>query len=228
MIRVSALALVMSASAAAYEATVVSGGGTVKGTVGTSASASTGTVPVTQDNATCGDSVPVQEVVVSGGKLANAVISIDGIETGAALKKAAAVLDQRHCIYSPHVLAMDKGAKLTAVNSDAIMHNTHSYLGGTRTVFNLAMPEEDQRIDIAMRRSGLVTVKCDAGHDWMNAYVHVFDHPYYAVTGADGSFSIPDLPAGTYTLKVWHEKLGEKTQEITVEAGGTVDVSFDL
>lgn len=216
------------ATAGAYEVVEVTDGGSIAGVVTTQAAASTGTLPVTQDNSACGDTVPVEEIVVSGGKLANAVVYLDGIAAGAALKKAPAVLDQKQCRYVPHVQAMDKGAVLTTVNSDAVLHNTHSYLGGTRTVFNLALPDQGQRVDSTMRRAGMVTVGCDAGHDWMSAYIHVSEHPYYAVTGADGAFRLEQVPPGTHKLTVWHEKLGTKSVEVTVTAGAEQAAAFEL
>ncbi|MFQ5685007.1 MAG: carboxypeptidase regulatory-like domain-containing protein, partial [Candidatus Binatia bacterium] len=85
----------------------------------------------------------------------------------------------------------------------------------------LALPTKGQTIDVSrkIRRTGLVEVKCDA-HDWMHAWLLVTDHPYYAVTDADGKFTIEDIPPGTYALRFWHEQLGVQQQEISITAGG--------
>ncbi|MBW1881313.1 MAG: carboxypeptidase regulatory-like domain-containing protein [Deltaproteobacteria bacterium] len=200
----------------------------VIGTITTQAAPSTETLEVTQDHPVCGDAVPSEVVVVADGKLANAVVFIDGIEVDPAPEPVEAVLDQVGCIYIPHVQALPVGSNITVVNSDDVLHNTHAFLGGSRTIFNLAMPQKDQRISRPLRRAGLVDVRCDAGHTWMSAYIYVFDHPYYAVTGGDGTYTLRDVPPGTYTLTVWHEKLETQSREITVAPDAPVQADFEL
>ncbi len=118
------------------------------------------------------------------------------------------------------------GQALTIKNSDATLHNIHA-LPKANAEFNQAqpiqgMPAIEKTFD---KPEVLVHVKCDV-HPWMNAYVGVVDNPYYAVSGEDGAFSIDKLPPGTYTLEAWHEKLGTKTQEVTIAPNQTVDVTF--
>jgi len=200
----------------------------VTGTVTTEAPPSTEMLEVTQDHPVCGDAVPSEEVVVKDGKLANAVVFLDGVTVETPPDPVEAVLDQKGCLYIPHVQAVPVGSTLTVVNSDDVLHNTHAYLGGERTIFNLAMPQKDQRIPRPLRRPGLVNVQCDAGHTWMSAYIYVFDHPWFAVTGPDGTYALRNVPPGTYTLTVWHEKLGTQSREITVSADAPVVADFEL
>jgi hypothetical protein len=200
----------------------------VTGTITTQAAPSTEMLEVTQDHHICGDEVHSEVLVVEDGRLANAVVFIDGIEAQTPPEPVETVLDQVGCIYVPHVQAVPVGSSVTVVNSDDVLHNTHAFLGGRRTIFNLAMPQKDQRITRPLRRAGLVDLRCDAGHIWMAAYIYVFDHPYFAVTGADGTYALGDVPPGTYTLTVWHEKLGTQSREITVTSDAPVQADFEL
>ena len=127
--------------------------------------------------------------------------------------------------YEPHVQAVTVGTQLTLVNSDGVLHNVHGSIGPTQA-FNLA--DADQRAACSrasLTRPGLVRLQCDAGHTWMSAYVYVFNHPYFAVTGADGRFEIKDVPAGHYTVEYWHEPVDgtgpgvTSTAEVTIKDG---------
>jgi uncharacterized protein (DUF2141 family) len=105
------------------------------------------------------------------------------------------------------------------LNSDATLHNIHA-TPKTNPEFNTAQPIQGMKTTTTFNaKEGDVVIpfKCDV-HGWMNAYVGVLDHPYFAVTKNDGMFSIPNLPPGTYTLAAWHERLGTQTQSITVAA----------
>ncbi|HVP65738.1 MAG TPA: TonB-dependent receptor [Anaeromyxobacteraceae bacterium] len=197
-------------------------GGELRGTA-TFAGAPPAAVPleVTKDDDACGKSVPDETVEVSGGGLANVVVVVRGLPSPPA--RAQVVLDQRRCRYAPHVQAVPVGSTLEIVNSDPVLHNIHGYLGQA-TAFNFAMPRKDQKVTKVLRSPGLVRVKCDV-HDWMAAFVMVVDGPA-AVTRPNGSFAIPDLPPGTYTVTAWHEKLGERTAQVAVPATGEAVVRF--
>jgi plastocyanin len=198
--------------------------GDVKGSI-----SFTGTVPdlkpllVTRDNATCGKSVPDETIEVSKGKLANVVVTVKGAPTQPGTTQV--VIDQQKCQYRPHVQAAAAGSGLQIVNSDPLLHNIHGYLGQV-TTFNVAMPIKDQKVSKMLNKAGVVRVKCDV-HSWMGAFVVVVDGPA-AVSGADGSFAIKDVPPGTYTVTAWHEKLGEKTAQLTVPASGAASLDFSF
>jgi uncharacterized protein (DUF2141 family) len=120
-------------------------------------------------------------------------------------------------------MALPVGSTVELANGDPTLHNVHGYLGQA-TAFNLAMPSKDQRIARQMKKPGLIVVRCDV-HAWMSAYVWVVDGPS-AVTGEDGSFTIANLPPGTYEVTAWHEKLGERKGTATVPPAGAATLDF--
>lgn len=125
-------------------------------------------------------------------------------------------LDQRGCVYSPHVAGIRVGQKLKILNSDPVLHNVHS-MAKLNVGFNMGMATKNQVVEKSFTKPEvMVKIKCDV-HGWMNSYIGVLDHPYFSVSQADGSFSIPNLPPGRYTIEAWHEKLGIKTQAILFE-----------
>jgi plastocyanin len=136
-----------------------------------------------------------------------------------------AVLDQKGCRYVPHVLGVQVGQTLEIASSDNTLHNVH------------AVPQQNREFNMAHQLAGIkhthvfstkevmVPFKCDV-HKWMNAFVGVLDHPFYAVTAGNGHFELKGLPPGTYTVEAWHEKLGTQTQMVTVGEKQASDVSF--
>ena len=129
------------------------------------------------------------------------------------------VFDQQACRYHPHVFGVQVGQPIEVVNSDATLHNIHA-TPKTNAEFNTAQPIKGMKTThtfTAKEADVVVPFKCDV-HGWMNAYAGVLDHPYFAVSKPDGSFSIPNLPPGSYTLAAWHEKLGTQTLPVTVAA----------
>ena len=135
------------------------------------------------------------------------------------------VLDQKGCRYAPHVLGIQVGQTLEIHSSDNTLHNVH------------AVPQQNREFNEAHQLAGIkhdhvfstkevmIPFKCDV-HKWMNAYLGVLDHPFYAVTGGNGRFELKGLPPGTYTIEAWHEKLGTQTQMVTIGEKQTSDVSF--
>ena len=138
------------------------------------------------------------------------------------------VFTQSGCIYDPHILIARVGQTVRILNPDGTLHNVHVF-GKVNQEFNQAMPKFQTELEHVFYKveTDPFAIKCDV-HPWMNAFGVVLEHPYAAVTAVDGSFSIPNLPAGTYQVEVWHELLGSSTHEVTVEDGGTATLDLAL
>ena len=172
---------------------------------------------------------PVLDEAITVGtanELANVVVSIkapEGKELKGEAPKEAAVIDQKGCQYVPHVLAMMVGQELLVKNSDPIPHNVHS-LAIDNDPFNIGQPQKGQenKVGNKVKLAERFVIKCDI-HPWMTVHVNAFEHPYFAVSGDKGTFSIPTkgLEDGQYTLEIWHEKLAPEpiTQDIEVKDG---------
>jgi plastocyanin len=129
-------------------------------------------------------------------------------------------IDQRGCTYVPHVLGVMVGQKLEILNSDGLLHNVHA-LPKINKGFNRAMPANVSSADYTFDKPEFMfKIKCDV-HPWMGAYVAVMEHPYFTVTGDDGKFKIANLPAGTYEIEAWHERLGTQTFSVTISGDET-------
>jgi plastocyanin len=136
-------------------------------------------------------------------------------------------LDQHGCMYQPHVLGVMAGQKIDIKNSDTTNHNIHP-LPQTNQEWNESQPPgSDVKVQSFPRQEVMIPVKCNI-HPWMRSYIGVVSHPFFAVTGDDGTFTIKGLPPGTYTIETWHEKYGTQDQQITVgpKESKTVDFSF--
>lgn len=168
-----------------------------------------------------------QEMMVDGqGGLQNVVVFVsDGLE-GRTFDPPTepAVIEQKGCVYQPHVMAVRANQKLELVNDDATAHNIHPQPTNNRE-WNKAEPPGTKMEEAFAREEVAIPVKCNV-HPWMKSYIAVFKHPYFAVTGKDGSFDLSNLPPGTYTLKAWHEKLGTSAQTVTIGANETKEISF--
>jgi len=134
-------------------------------------------------------------------------------------------IDQKECRYHPHVFGMRVGQTLTIINSDPTLHNIHA-VPKTNSEFNTGQPIQGMKTTHTFTtKEVMVPFKCDV-HGWMNAYVGVLDHPYYAVSDASGAFELKSLPPGTYTIEAWHERLGATTQSVTLGSKETKEVNF--
>jgi hypothetical protein len=215
------------AAAVEYQSGAVPDGGTIKGKVTYKGTVPTKTVLPTKDKETCGGPRKDPLVVVgSGGEVKDAVIYLKEVGKGKEwVKPKKPEINNHKCIFEPHVQVIPTGM-IDVVNSDPVLHNTHGYYG-TNTAFNVALPIQGGRVTKPLRRPGLVRVDCDA-HGWMEGWIYVVDNPYYAVTGADGTFSIGDVPPGNYTLVVWQEHTGATEMPVTVKAKDTVQVPIEL
>jgi plastocyanin len=134
------------------------------------------------------------------------------------------LLDQKGCRYIPHVFGVQVGQTVQVSNSDPLVHNVHALPKANRE-FNFGQPAKTPPVPRVFNEPEIgMLFKCDV-HGWMNAYANVVPHPFFAVTGADGSFEIKGLPPGSYTLELWHEVLGTQTLPVTVDAAAPAKVS---
>lgn len=133
-------------------------------------------------------------------------------------------IDQKGCMYRPHVLTMQTGQGIVVLNSDATLHNIHG-LPEKNPPFNIGQPQQGMKSDpFIMKQAEIFKVKCDV-HPWMSAFVGVFEHPFHCVTGEDGAFELKNLPNGNYTIVAWHEEMGEQSQTVAV-TGETHEIEF--
>lgn len=229
----AAAALVWSVLATpvrAYQAETVKDGGTITGTVrfdGPPPRPSP--IEISKDRDVCGAAPHYDESleVSARGAVANAVVSIADVEKGAPLTPLKGVkLDQKGCEYIPHVLAFPAGSTVDIINSDGILHSIRTD-SKRNPPLDMAQPGFKKVITVSVEAPELISVSCDA-HSWMQGWWFVAGNPYYALTGADGSFAIKDVPPGTYTLRVWQEKLGTQERKVTVEPGKAVSVDFTM
>ena len=167
-------------------------------------------------------------IVGEGGTLANAFVHIkSGLQGDFPPPSEPVLLDQTGCLYTPHVIGIQVGQTLTVRNSDETLHNIHAMPKNNKE-FNIGQPVQGLETEKVFDNVEImVPFKCDV-HKWMNSYAGVVDHPYFAVTGTDGAFSIPNVPPGDYVVEVWHERLGTSEMNVTVGASETVEASFAL
>jgi len=171
----------------------------------------------------CGSDIPNESILIDNKGIKNSVISLHGKK----LKKRGGEykLDQKKCRYEPHVITVPLDSELKIHTSDPINHNIHTYSFENDPINIMFLPGQDPYTQ-EMEEAEVIKVECDL-HDWMRAWVVVTPNGYSAVSGADGSFEIPDVPPGKYELTAWHETLGSLTKNITVEDDG-LNVNFDF
>lgn len=201
-----------------YKVITVSNGGTVSGEVKWSgALPHDAAFPITKDAQVCDPdskkTVDLERLIVgSQGGVANTIVYLKDISSGKAmdLPEQRRHLDQKRCRYVPHILLVPQGATLQMESSDATLHTIH--MEGAAT-FNLPFPFTHQISSRTMATPGLVQLRCNGGHVWMNAEMMVVRHPYYAVTDESGKFEFTDVPPGTYQIVAWHEGWGRQGKE---------------
>ncbi len=228
LIVVTALVAAPVSVMAQYTGGDVKDGGSISGTVKFK-----GTAPapkkldVGKDKEVCDKSPKTdQSLVVKDGNLANAVVTITDIKSGKKAELKKVVFDQNGCEYKPHVLAFQAGSPVEILNPDGILHNVHSY-SKVNSAFNMAQPKFKKTLEVKIEKPEAVEVKCDV-HGWMQGWLVATPNPYFAVTDGSGSFKLDNVPAGSYTVEVWHEKLGKSTQKVTVKAKEDAKANFEV
>lgn len=256
LLGVLAVLVARSIAQSGYTTINVDDGGTITGTVKW-----TGPLPkvtalaINKDPEVCDPQAQkkrdLERLLVAGdGGVANTVVFLKDIAKGKAmdLPEGRQFLNQKSCRYEPHVLIVPDKGTLQIKSSDPVLHTVH--MSGASD-YNLPFPFANQTVSRTMNREGVVDLRCNAGHVWMNAEMLVVSHPYYAVTDEDGNFKLTDVPAGEYEIEAWHEGwkvMGqgsvydvmtqmrvqrpifsdpvEWTKKVKVPSNGTVDVKF--
>jgi plastocyanin len=176
-----------------------------------------------------GKPAPAEMLILGGGNtMGNIMVWVSkGLPAGKAFPapKTPVTLDQDGCVYKPHVMGIMVGQTYRILNNDGILHNIHT-LPKINAAFNRGQPATVKEMTTTFAKpEAMLQVKCDV-HPWMTAYIGVFTHPFFAVTSADGKFSIPGLDAGTYEITAWHERLGTQTATVTVSGTDTKSQDF--
>jgi plastocyanin len=170
---------------------------------------------------------PVQELVVrsADGGLANAFVEVEGSFPNTPVPSDAVVIRQSNCVYTPRVVGARVGQTLRLVNNDTLVHNVHSS-SSKGNDFNETQPHSDMVFNYTLKAAEeMLHLKCDV-HSWMNAYVGVVDHPYFAVTGDGGTFELRGVPPGTYSVEAVHEKLGRMSLPVTLGDKDSKELTF--
>jgi len=211
-----------------------------------------GTDSITADPKICGTQVSLPRIVVGADKgVEDTFVFLEGGPSSGSARATAStktvLIDQKSCQYKPHALIVPVGSSVEIVNSDPILHNVHGKHDGSN-IFNYAQPKQGERQSVETKNmtEGIVTLTCEAGHPWMNAFMYVTKDPsFVAITDKSGEFVIKDVPPGTYTLKMWHEGVQLKkinktlqtydyespyeiSQMVTVTANNEATVNFDF
>lgn len=226
--------------------------GSIRGTVTFSGKIPKKLTMTAVGDAACGKEHPLDRLLLGAGNgVQSTLIFIKNPPAASTTSMKQASITQTSCRFWPHLVVAARGSSIEFKNEDPVLHNCHGYFysyAGNRaersTAFNIAQPNEGQRSLQELRKQGMINVECDAGHTWMSAWIWVTANPYAVVTDERGSFSLDGLPAGTYTVVMWHEGWGQKEsgvdgrpvfsdpvvqeREVVVGDGASAQCNFDL
>jgi hypothetical protein len=212
-----------------YTVITVENGGTIAGTVKWPGPAPKAPkLPITKDTGVCDpESHKVRDLerleIGPDGGVANTVVFLKGITKGKAmdLPDTRQHLDQRNCRYLPHIMLIPQGGNLQVKSSDPVLHTVHMTGAASN---NIPFPMQNQIVSINLPRAGVVELKCNAGHVWMNAEILIVTHPYYAITDEHGFFKLNDVPPGEYEIEAWHEGWQNMSEESVLDVAAQVRV----
>ena len=170
----------------------------------------------TTDPSVCEQMQSLEDLIISAVDqgVKNVIVTLTDVPVSKIppLRPSQLVLDNRECRFVPHVSVLTVGNLIVATNSDTLLHTVHFY-GALNT--NVALPFKGLSVTKITDEPGMIIVKCDV-HGWMQAFIRVDTHPFHAVTDESGYFRIPDIPAGTYSLEIWHERLGRQQETVRI------------
>lgn len=187
-------------------------------------------IDVRTDPDVCGaeEILPQTLLVAEGGAVRNAVAWLEGVEGGRGLSTEEVAIDQKGCVFDPHVSVVGVGQPIRFLNSDPVVHNVRT-IAKMNMPLNFSIPGKGlgRPVKKEMRFPEVIKVKCDV-HRWMTCWIVVRDNAYWSQTGEDGKFSIDGVPPGKYKLVVWHESLKRVETEVEVAAGAVVESEFEM
>lgn len=185
-------------------------------------------IQINKDTRICGLKKEINRLMLDAkGGVSGALVRIVGVRSDAPYSGPEPVLNQKNCDFVPPVVAVPVGGTLIITSEDPVLHNVHALREDGSTVFNYAVPIKGMKLRWKAAAPGILKVKCDAGHTWMQAWIVVTENPYFAITGPNGTFTISGVPPGDYQAEAWHPALGRQTQMVKVAAsGGTVSFKF--
>lgn len=173
-------------------------------------------LPVTIDQYVCGKEKPAEDLVVGPDRgVRNVVVWLRNPPPGGKSEPVKVPMDQKGCVFIPHVVLVPAGGTTEFLNSDRLLHNLHS-VSKDNPPFNRTQPP-GRTIPVTFAKPEIIRVNCDL-HAWMQSWVVVADHPFYAVTDEAGAFRLAGVAPGKYTLEIWHETLGQTSRDVTVDA----------
>jgi hypothetical protein len=218
-----------AAAQADYTPITVQDGGAIAGVVKwTGPTPKVPKLPITKNTDVCDpDSQKTRDlerlVIDDDGGVANTVVYLRGITKGKPMDmpEAREQLNQKTCRYVPHIMLVPQGTALKIESSDPVLHTVQMFGASTN---NVPFPFQNQFIPVSMQHNGVVELKCNAGHVWMNANVLVVKHPYYAVTDAHGAYKLSDVPPGEYEIVAWHEGWEILSEAKVLDVGAQVEV----
>jgi hypothetical protein len=224
--------VIIAVPSAPYVAEAVASGGSITGTISADAGLKPeAPTPTGRDSAECGPSIPDESVVRQGNGIGGAVVWLDDIRRGKSIPLERRLeLEIEKCRLTPRVQGGVVGSAVNVLAHEPFREHLHFLAGGeSASRANVLLGQDEQVIptNLPFSKPGLVIVK-DSDHPWPTAYLAVFDHPYFAITTPNGSYTIDGIPPGHYTLKVWHERTKVVDKPVDVTAGGAAHVDVEL
>lgn len=223
MARLPGLGILGALACAALATTAHAQSGSITGTI-TTTTKGLAPVRVTIDRQVCGNELPDTAIAVDGqGHLANAVVVLTGVKRQAA---AQTIITNEKCAFAPRVQIVRPHANVKTTSKDPVLHTIHAQTDSGRTLFNVALPIAGLTITKPIGAAGNVRLVCNS-HPWMRGWMVVTDEAA-TVSGADGRFSLENIPPGTYELRIWHESLKSAAQKVTVTAGKPAEINVQM